>query len=260
MFIAIHKTRALFAIAIFAIAAAAKPLSAEVSVNWQNTTETLAREVLDRSNVISDFKALIGKHFTSSERIDLNNLRVTINNDAVPHMNPETTEIILPYSYLTNAIKGHAELEETRQAALDRALDTVEYTLYHLFANLIAANNSTDSDNTAEAISSWLMIKGFINGGEQWFANAEAFGRASQLLDGPLQDYWHEHSLYKLRQKNINCWILGSDPEQYESLLKPVLKPNERKTQCVNEWQMLDTQMRKELRAEIKAQSTLLDN
>ena len=257
---ATYKIRTLFAIAILTIAATAKPLSAEVSVNWQNTTDTLAKEVLDRSNVISDFKALIDKHFTSSDRIDLNNLRVTINNDVVPHINPDTTEIILPYSYLINAIKGHADLEESREAALDRALDTVEYTLYHLFGHLIAVNNSSDSDDAAEAISSWLMIKGYNNGGEQWFTNAEAFGRASQLLDGPLLNYWHEHSLYKSRQKKINCWILGSDPEQYESLLKPVLKPNERKTQCVNEWQILDTQMRTELEAELKAQSKLLDN
>jgi len=218
-----------------------KPVSADVSADWQNTTESLAKEVLERSNVVSDFIALIGKHFTSSARIDLDNLRVTINNDNVPHVNPDTTEIILPYSFLTHAIKSHAELEETKEAALERALDTVEYTLYHLVGHLIANNNSAD-------------------GGEQWFSDTEAFGRASQLLDGPLQDYWHEHSLYKSRQKKINCWILGSAPEKYESLLKPDLKPNERKAKCINEWQMLDNSMKIELQAELKTQSTLLEN
>ena len=102
------------------------------------------------------------------------------------------------------------------------------------------------------------MIKGFANGGEQWFSNAEAFGRASQLLDGPLQDYWHKHSLYKSRQKKINCWILGSAPEKYENLLKPVLKPDERKARCVNEWKVLDKKMQTELQAELKENSTLL--
>jgi len=237
-----------------------KPASADATVNWQSTTDQLARQVLDRSNVISDFTNLISEHFKSSTRIDLDNLRVTINNDSVPHINPDTTEIILPYSYLTHAIKSHAELEETKEAAFDRALDTIEYTLYHLAGHLIVANNSAESDDAAEAISSWIMIRGFSNGGEQWFNNVEAFGRASQLLDGPLQDYWHEHSLYKSRQNKINCWILGSAPEQYENLLKPVLKPEERKAQCVNEWQMLDSQMQTELQAELKAQSTLTGN
>jgi len=258
--IAINKVRTLTVTAILVLTVIAKPLSAEVSVSWHNTADTLPKEVLERSNVISDFEALIGKHFTSSDRLDLSNLRVTISNNGLPQINTDTTEIILPYSYLTNAIKSHAELEETREAALDRALDTVEYTLYHLFGHLIAAGNSADFDDTAEGVSSWLMIKGFTNGGEQWFSNTEAFGRASQLLDGPLQDYWHEHSLYKSRQKKINCWILGSDPEQYESLLKPVLKPQERKAQCVNEWQMLDNQMRTKLEAELKENSTLLNN
>ena len=260
MFNAITNTRAaLFAVSIFAIVATPNRLSAEASVNWQNPTDKPAGEVLERSNIVSDFTTLIGRHFKSSKRIDLNNLLVTVSSDGLPHVNPDTTEIILPYSYLTHAIKSHAELEETKEATLDRALDTVEYTLYHLFGLLIAGGNSTDFDEEAEALSSWLMIKGFNNGGEQWFNNAGAFGRASQLLDGPLQDYWHEHSLYKSRQRTINCWILGSDPEQYESLLKPVLKPDERKTRCVKEWQTLDTQMQTELKTELKSQSTLLE-
>ena len=254
VYITCLTTLALLILAIASI----KPAYADASANWQSTTDTLAKEVLERSNVVSDFTTLIGRHFKSTAQIDFDNLRVTFNNDTVPHVKPKTTEIIIPYSYLTHALQSHAELEESNEAALDRALDTVEYTLYHLVGHLIVASNDADYDDTAEAISSWLMIKGFANGGEQWFSNAEAFGRASQLLDGPLQDYWHEHSLYKSRQKKINCWILGSAPEKYESLLKPVLKPDERNARCVNEWQVLDTKMQTELQAELKENSTLL--
>ena len=102
------------------------------------------------------------------------------------------------------------------------------------------------------------MIKSFPNGGEQWFENATAFGRASQLLDGPLSDYWHNHSLYKSRQRKINCWILGSNPEEYERLLKPVLEPEKRRADCIVEWQTLNTQSIELLQSHLQPDSTLL--
>lgn len=226
---------------------------ADATVNWQSTTETLAREVLDRSNIVADFTSLVSKHFKIT-------LRVTVNDDLVPHVNADNKEITLPYRYLTHAISSHAELEETQQAALDRALDTVEYTLYHLFGHLLITDNSADADDFAEAISSWLMIKAYANGGEQWFNDAEAFGRASQLLDGPLEDYWHEHSLYKSRNRVINCWILGSAPDKYNDLLTPVLEPHERTTRCKREWQLLNSRMQALLKDKLNAKSTLLTN
>lgn len=94
-----------------------------------------------------------------------------------------------------------------------RGSNEMEYTLYHLLGHLLADDSTPDADEDAEAISSWLMIKHWPAGGEQWFANVQAFARASQLLDGPLSDYWHSHALYKSRQKTLQCWILGSDPD-----------------------------------------------
>ncbi len=234
------------------------PVSAEVSSSWQTTEETLSREVLERSNVVSDFTALINEHFSSSAELPIENLSVTINDDQLPHIDVVDAKLILPYRYLTYAIKSHADLEETKEAALERAINTVEYTVYHLFGHYIAADNGADSDDIAEALSSWLMIKGFTNGGEQWFANAEAFGRASQLMDGPLQDYWHEHSLYKSRQEVMNCWILGSAPDRYRNLFRAVLDPQERTQRCIAEWNKLDSDMQNLLKDNIKPDSSLI--
>ena len=245
---------------LIAVAGCCTPVMADVSVNWQTTTDQLSLEVLQRSNVISDFTQLIDKHFISTEDYKLEELKVTINDEQKPYANIESNELVIPYHYLTYAIKSHAELEETREAALERAINTVEFTLYHLFGLLIAKDNDPDSDDTAEAVSSWLMIKAFGNGGEQWFADAEAFGRASQLLDGPLTDYWHEHALYKSRQRKINCWILGSSTERYEDLLKPVLEQQQRTERCTDEWNQLDLEMQQLLRQNIVTGSRLLNN
>lgn len=240
------------------IASTCSAALADVSAVWQDTTESLARQVIERSNIVSDFVELIDQHFIT-DKGDLKNLRVTVTNAPSPMIEyrTENAEIILPYNYLIDAITAHAELEETHETALDRALNTVEYTLYHLFGHTIANDNSPDADDTAESLSSWLMIRGFRNGGEQWFANTEAFARASQLIDGPLSDYWHSHALYKSRQRTINCWILGSNPEEYERLFKQVLEPDKRKADCVSSWQTLESESLTLLEAYLKQDSTL---
>lgn len=252
----VKKLKATLAATTLAVAAYCAPAMADVSINWQTTSNALSQEVLQRSNVISDFTQLMDTHLISTPEHKLDKLKVTINEEPGPHVNFASYELVIPYHYLSYAIKSHAELEETREAALERGINTVEFTLYHLFGLFIAQDNN--SDDAAEALSSWLMIKAFSNGGEQWLANAEAFGRASQLLDGPVTDYWHEHSLYKSRQRKINCWILGSSPERYEDLLKPVLEQQQRTQRCIKEWNQLDLEMQKLLRDNIVTGSRLL--
>ena len=233
---------------------------ADVSARWNtplNDTQALAKEVLDKSNIITDLSTLVKKHFKSSSAIDIENLSIKLTTSGTPTVNTSKPELILPYDYITQAIKAQAELEETQEDALDRGFDLIEYTLYHLLGHLLSGDPSPDADDQAEALSTWLMIKSWPNGGEQWHSDARAFGRASQLLDGSLQDYWHAHSLYKSRQAQINCWILGSNPEQYEPLLKQVLEPEKRRTKCIAAWQTLNTSSLETLAPLLKENSTL---
>ena len=233
---------------------------ADVSTRWNaplNDTQTLAKEVLDKNNIITDLSTLVKTHFNSSAAIDIENLTIKLTTSGTPGINTKKPELILPYDFITQAIRAQAELEETQQDALERGFDLIEYTLYHLLGHLLAGDPSPDADDQAESLSTWLMIKSWPNGGEQWHSDASAFGRASQLLDGSLQDYWHSHSLYKSRQTQINCWILGSNPDQYEPLLKQVLEPEERRTKCVAAWQALNKSSLETLAPLLKENSTL---
>jgi len=229
---------------------------ADVSVQWQQTTHDLARQVLERSNIVSDFTQVVDDNFSTESGL-LAGFKVSIVDGGIPDVVVSPPEIVIPYQYITDSIKAQAELEETRQAALVTAIDKLEYTLYHLFGHLLASDNSPDADDHAESLSAWLMIKSFPNGGEQWFENAKAFGRASQFLDGPLNDYWHSHSLYKARRRQMDCWVLGSDPAKYEALFKRVLKPQERRQKCVGEWKLLDDLNKDRLKEVLKSGSLL---
>lgn len=231
---------------IFLLLTTPMPAHADTSGKWSgpaNDLQSLAGKTLDNSGIVSDFVAMINTNFKSTDALPVNELRINIDTSDYPSVDLDSHEINLPYTYLIQAISAQAELEETRQSALTRGMDMTEYTLYHLWGHLLAEDLSPDSDDMAEAISSWLMIKSWPNGGEQWFTDSEAFGRASQLLDGSLNEYWHTHSLHKSRNTTINCWILGSDPDRYESLLKITLDPQARRKQCISEWKILDNQM-----------------
>lgn len=250
-------------ILIISLALLALPTHAPADATSQWTplasdAQALAKSVLSRSNIISDFLKMINTNFKNSDQLAIDDIKVIVDNNGAPAANIDRYEISIPYEYLIHATKSHTELEESRDVALKRGLDTVEYTLYHVWAHLITDDLSPDNDDTAEAVSTWLMINAWPNGGEQWFEDAQAFGRASQLLDGPLNDYWHAHSLYKSRNSAINCWILGSNPEQYEPLLKATFDPAERRQECVSKWQQLDASMRMLLTPMLKPDAPLL--
>jgi len=229
---------------------------ADVSIQWQQTTQSVARQVLERSNTIKDFTRIVEENFNTESDL-LAGLTVKIVDGGLPDVLVSPPEIIIPYQFIVDSIKAQAELEESRQSALNTAIDKLEYTLYHLFGHLLIGDISPDADDDAESLSTWLMIKSFPNGAEQWFNNSKAFGRASQLLDGPLSDYWHSHSLYKSRQQQMDCWVLGSNPAKYERLLKQVLRPQERRQKCVVQWQELDVQSRERLKDLLKSGSVL---
>jgi len=229
---------------------------ADVSVNWQQTTQNVARQVLERSNVVKDFTLLVEENFNTEAGL-LAGITVSIVDGGSPDVSVSPPEIVIPYQFIIDSITAQAELEETRQAALTTAIDKLEYTLYHLFGHLLISDNTPDTDDEAESLSAWLMIKGFPNGGEQWFEDSKAFGRASQFLDGPLTDYWHSHSLYKSRQAKMDCWVLGSEPAKNERLFKQVLKPHVRRQKCESQWKALDKQSRARLKHLLKPDSLL---
>ncbi|MEE9320128.1 MAG: DUF4344 domain-containing metallopeptidase [Granulosicoccus sp.] len=219
------------------------PASADVSLRWQDITDNAQPELaayLADSNIISDFVELVDKGFTFDEP-----LLLVIGADSGPEFDVEKHAIKLPYSYLERAIRTQNELVDDGEEALalHRALDVVEYTLYHLLGHALVHEDSEDTDATAEAISTWLMLSYWPNGSEQWFEDTLAFSDASMKLDGPLSDYWHSHALYRIRRDTLRCWMLGKDPDRIETLMPAIVDTAEQLTRCESSWQKLDRQV-----------------
>lgn len=163
--------------------------------------------------------------------------------EGLPRFDAKKQTIHLPYDYLANAVQAQKNFEESRAVSLQRGLDVVEYTVYHLLGHALVGRGShdVDVDETAEALATWLMVTGFQNGGEQWLDDVLFFGRASQRLDGPLEDYWHSHALTKRGEQRLNCLVVGSGPARYHERFPSLTESPEQGEACVEQWQELNT-------------------
>ena len=124
--------RAILIGVIVAAAGHSKTAIADAGASWRLAEDSLAtdiraeekhtKEVLASSNIVSDFTGLINKHFKSSPDRKLEDIKVILGSGRNPYVNIDANEIFLPYGYLTYAIKSHAELEESGEAALSLSL------------------------------------------------------------------------------------------------------------------------------------------
>jgi len=207
-------------------------------VQWlepASTQQTLSKEALQSSNIISDFVQMLHAESAPSA-----SLKIVVGGEGSPSVDVDAAELHMSYSYFTDAIRAQGELQETQEAALAAGLDMLEYTLYHMLGHALVGDADPQADVAAEEIATWTMLTSWPNGGEQWLTAVAAFGSASQKLDGPLSDYWHAHSLYKSRQRQLECAVLGFDPQRYEKLLKAVLDPQQRRKDCSRYWRELE--------------------
>ncbi len=223
-----------------ALTLATSIISADINLRFVDSQDSLGKQLADYlgdSGVTGDFLTLLNENFDFDPTLD-----VVFGGEGVPTYDDASRTITLPHSYFADAVRAQAELvdEGEEHEALARGLDVYEYTLYHLLGHALIGEGSEDEDAAVEALSSWIMIRGWPNGGEQWFSDVTAFAEASQKLDGPLNDYWHSHALYRIREETLYCWILGSDPERHADLLPAVLDPAERRSRCAESWRKLE--------------------
>ncbi len=257
------------ALLLLYVSAAAAPQAAfaEVELRLMPGDSALDQQLssyLADSQMVTDLVSLLSENFTFEQPLGI---IVGSRSDTLgqPSYSRSDRSIRLPYAYLERAIRAQAELvagsspDQTVEQgeSVKRAMDMVEYTLYHLLGHALIDDDSVDADEHAEAISTWLMLRAWSNGAAQWVEDVQAFADASQRLDGPLEDYWHAHALYRLREQTLLCWALGAGGNSIEPALRAVLDPAERRARCRKSWAMLDQQMRSLLDPVLKPDAQL---
>ena len=243
-------TGAVFSAFALLAAASVTPVAADVSLRWQAgsaaSTPMLAEYLVD-SNVVSDFIELVSENFRFETP-----LVVAIGAGGGPDYEAPTNTIRLPYDYLERAVRAQATLlaaesdgDGEEALAVRRALDVIEYTLYHLLGHALAGSDGIEVEELAEALSSWVVLGHWPGGAAEWRRVSVSFAQASQRLDGPLSDYWHAHGLHAARERLLACWIIGRDTGEVP--LSSLPNAEARQEECRARWIALDADARERL-------------
>ena len=221
--------------------------TADVSLRWQQgrtPSATLLADYLVDSDVITDFVDLVAANFAFAEPFV-----IAVGAASGPDYDVATNTVRLPYAYLERAVRTQAALlidgpggDGEEAAAVHRALDIVEYTLYHLLGHALAGRAGIEAEERAEGYSSWAVLGHHPDGAARWREASRAFGQATRRLDGPPEDYWHAHGLHAARERAVECWIVGREPALAGGSRTPFSAAEV--TACESGWARLDSESR----------------
>lgn len=91
-------------------------------------------------------------------------------------------------------------------------------------------------EDVADQFAVFLLV-GTPTGEKQALAAADSFGRLA-MVSQPIT--WDNHSLSEQRRYNIFCWMYGSDPQRYQSLVTLGILPARRAETCQDEFLKMD--------------------
>ncbi len=90
-------------------------------------------------------------------------------------------------------------------------------------------------EDVADQIATLLLLGNERD--DEVMAGAEAFVRmAAARGEGMHTPFWDEHALDEQRFFNLVCWVYGSNPEKYESLVRVGALPRPRAARCPGEF------------------------
>ncbi|MFD4371024.1 DUF4344 domain-containing metallopeptidase [Streptomyces sp. NPDC058486] len=241
--------------------AAARPPAASASPDRGDLVTTYAKGAagqdreteafLRQNKVLEDVATYADSYFALPHDVPL---RAKSCGDANAFWNPETKDITYCYEFAA-ALRPVYEQQETEGDARQRAAavdeDVIGLTngvLFHELGHGLVALYDLPITGREEDAVDQLSVLMLATGDEKhaeyavstinaWAGLAQADAESKQ----PLDDYADEHSLSAQRYFNWACWLYGSDPEAYKSLVETTdnpdgVLPQSRAEQCPAEF------------------------
>jgi hypothetical protein len=216
----------------------------QASISYNSPADASEQElaqVLKSSGVVEDVVAFINQKIRLSEP-----LYFMIGGDEGPLYDPSLNKIFIPYRFVQEVEErfSAAKYSETGVSVADATLDSVMHTLFHELAHALISNYQLPvvgkEEDAADSLASMLLIEYFDNGAEIAISAADLFDLESEEIDALEDgDFWDEHSLDAQRFYSTMCFVYGSNPEQYDSLIKELGLSQERAELCIEEYESI---------------------
>lgn len=173
-------------------------------------------------------------------------LHVNFGGEDGPLYDPQTKEILIPYVFLEEIEQRFRKdnYEKTGVSIEEATTDALIHTLFHEFAHAIIDMHNLPvlgkEEDAADSLAVYLLIEHFDNGGEMAISAADLFDLESDdtniLTD---EDFWGEHSLDDQRYFSTLCQVYGSQPKEYDYIVKEALLSEERADLCIEEYDQI---------------------
>lgn len=159
-----------------------------------------------------------------------------------PYYDPERREIVMNYDFLywlaeifDSEVDSQEELES---AILDASTFVLFHEVGHALVDVLDLPVTGREEDAVDGLATLVTTMLDDGGSEIALTGGISFGLATE--DFEEADFWDEHSLDAQRFYGILCWVYGSDPETYESLLEDLEIPEERASRCIEEFEQID--------------------
>ncbi len=171
-------------------------------------------------------------------------LRLIFGGDDGPLYDSEENLIVIPYAFVVETKERFAAVTSSDDSDIsveDATVDSILHTVFHELAHALIFMNEipvvAKQEDAADSLATILLIDHFEDGQEIALSAAELFGLESLDVDTfEEQDLSDEHSLDEQRYYQTLCYIYGSDPGNYESILDVANFTDERAELCEDEY------------------------
>lgn len=203
-----------------------------------NNKETLAKKELAKSGVAEEVVVFINEKFKLAQPLNFR-----FGGQDGPLFDSSINSVLIPYSFL-DEVKlrfKRAKYSQSGVSVLDASLDSVMHTLFHELAHALIFMHDIPvlgkEEDAADGLANILLIEFFDEGAEIAISAADLFDLESEdIVEFEEADFWGEHSLDLQRYFSTLCYVYGSEPSKYATLIQDSGFSEQRAEHCISDY------------------------
>lgn len=198
-------------------------------------------EEFEKSRMLEDFAKTLNEALVVKPTLGL---RFAECGEPNAYYDPETRSVSLCFELLQHYYESLAGEFETEAELDDAVVGAFMFVFFHeighALVDVLELPITGREEDAVDQLSAWLLIDN-EDGDDAVLNGALSFEVASRESDEVTQDdFADEHSLNEQRVYNMLCWVYGSDPGKYGSMVDDELLPAARAERCEAEYEQLD--------------------
>ncbi len=219
--------------------------TAQARVIYESPADADEAAIVTNLQAAGDIEALvafINETFELPQPLD-----IIFGGEYGPLYDPETNEIYMPYTFLTEVEERFAAAEYTDSmgvTAEEITTHALMHTLFHELAHALIAMYELPvvgrEEDAADSLATLLLIEFYEDGQDIAISAADLFNlESADRTEFDEEDFWSEHSLDAQRYYSILCHVYGSDPKQYDHIRIDTGFSDDRAELCIEEYEVL---------------------